>query len=70
VTELELCAGSARRDELDATARQRAKGKVTIRERLDKLVDVAPFQEVGAELSVGATPPGSALTRTARTPMA
>src|SRR5690242_18818431 len=46
VTELELCAESARRDEPDPTARQRAKGKLTVRDRLDALLDPGSFQEV------------------------
>jgi methylmalonyl-CoA decarboxylase subunit alpha len=47
VTELGLVAESARQGPgADATAKQRAKGKLTVRERLDVLLDDGSFEEV------------------------
>ncbi|MGN9913458.1 acyl-CoA carboxylase subunit beta [Phytohabitans sp. LJ34] len=46
LTELELCVESAHTGDAEATARQRAKGKLTVRERLDTLLDTGSFHEV------------------------
>lgn len=46
VIELELVRQNARRGDDEATAKQRAKGKLTVRERLDVLLDEDSFEEV------------------------